>query len=91
MTPMVQTETVEKVIKEVITEKKNVLDKDFAKELAIMLLEGKAEVVSYTKCRDTNEFIYEGWKVVDFGGTVTEEVKLQLPKGIKVTIERESY
>jgi hypothetical protein len=85
MTAMVKTETVKKVIED----KKHVLDKDFAKDLAVMLLEGKAEVVSYSRSLGTNEVIYDGWRVVDYGGTVAEEAEILLPKGIKLTITRE--
>ncbi|MED4616803.1 hypothetical protein [Priestia megaterium] len=91
MSAMIHMEQTEKVVK-VDTP---VLDKDFAKELAVALLQGEGiKVIDYCRSQEPHHFYHYGLHETHCSPipiSEKHEVTLQLPNGIKLTVERESY
>lgn len=67
------------------------LEADFAKELAIMLLEGKGVITECSRDTDAPEFVGYGQTRMQVNrGVMRETVAMQLPTGITLEITRES-
>ncbi|MCM3639653.1 hypothetical protein M4D68_00640 [Priestia aryabhattai] len=86
LSPMITFRQEKKVVLQDVPE----LDQDFAKEIALALLQGDVKIKDVSRSIESPDLIHDLDKYYPYSKSwVTEEVKLMLPKGITLTIERE--